>query len=308
MSHESPRVGDEEECREASVVAGNPRGSLQGVGGGVELPQVTNTPGVAELPQGDETPGVTTTGEEKPRKDGRGWGGDNTPPTTQATKAQGAGGGYDTCMGGPRTAPPPHPQKGTAEDNCRAGTLTRHTVGTDGARPEHGALACREYGLLAPTVMVVNLANMGDPGSAYGHEAIGRLDGQAQRDTEDGDETRKSALPAHGIQGASNEGRRTTKRLHALNACGRKLGERGGVPPTQQHAPTARSKRPGEGGHKHGSAGPHRETRSWRRKGSTCPSSAHNPHAGRRGGGDTSRRPRASSTCSLREEEWGGFK
>ena len=36
-------------------MAKNPRGSHQGVGRGVELPQGTDTPGVTELPQGDET-------------------------------------------------------------------------------------------------------------------------------------------------------------------------------------------------------------------------------------------------------------
>ena len=41
----------------------NPRGERQGVGGGADLPQGINTPGVGALPWGDETPGVATKGD-----------------------------------------------------------------------------------------------------------------------------------------------------------------------------------------------------------------------------------------------------
>ena len=76
-----PRSGGREGGgRKASGVAENPQGSRQGVGGGVESPQGTNTPGVTELPRGGETPGVTTAGEGAPREDGRGRGGYKTPP------------------------------------------------------------------------------------------------------------------------------------------------------------------------------------------------------------------------------------
>ena len=91
VAHESPGVGDEEGVRESSIVVKNTRGSRQGVGGGVELPQGTDTPGVAEVPRGDKTPGLTIAGEGEPRKDRQGQGGDETPPTTRATRAQGAG-------------------------------------------------------------------------------------------------------------------------------------------------------------------------------------------------------------------------
>ena len=93
---------------------------------------------------------MKTTGEGKPGEDGRGRVGDEHPPTTQATGAQGASGGADEWMGGLRTATPPLPQRGMAADNDSTGTPTRHNYGTDGARPENGALAHRKYGLLAP--------------------------------------------------------------------------------------------------------------------------------------------------------------
>ena len=66
--------------REASRVAENPQGSCQGVGRGVKSPQGNNTPGVTELPQEDKNPRVTTEGEGVLGEDGRGWGGDGTPP------------------------------------------------------------------------------------------------------------------------------------------------------------------------------------------------------------------------------------
>ena len=59
-----------------------PGGSRNGVEGGVELPQGSDTPGVAEVPQGGKTPGGPTAAEVRPRKDGRGHGqGDENPPT-----------------------------------------------------------------------------------------------------------------------------------------------------------------------------------------------------------------------------------
>ena len=80
------------------------------MGGGVKLPQGTNTPGVDELPRRDKTPGVTTSGEGEPSKDGQGRGGDKPPPTTRETGAQGADGGDDKRMGGPRSGAPSRPQ------------------------------------------------------------------------------------------------------------------------------------------------------------------------------------------------------
>ena len=67
----------------------------------------------------------------------------------------------------------------TAAETCSAETPLRHTTGTDGARPEHVALARREYGLLAPMGMTVNPANAGDPGSADSHGETGE---QARQD------------------------------------------------------------------------------------------------------------------------------
>ena len=75
------------------------------------------------------------------------------PPITQATGAQGNGGRDDKLMVGPRTAELSRPQQGMAADDGIAETPQRHTAGTAGARPKHGALARCEYGLLAPMGM-----------------------------------------------------------------------------------------------------------------------------------------------------------
>ena len=94
-AYKSSRVKDEEGRCEASGVSENPWGSRQGVRGGVELPQGTNTLGVAEQPWGDETLGEKTAGEGEPGEDIWGRGGDKTSPTTRATGAQVAGSGAD---------------------------------------------------------------------------------------------------------------------------------------------------------------------------------------------------------------------
>ena len=188
-------------------------------GGGVELPQGIDTPGVAELLRGDETPRVTTKGEGVPEDDGRGRGEDRNPPTTRATEARGAGGSDEERMGSLRTAPPPHPQRGTEADTDSVGTLPRHTSGTNGFRPEHGALARRKYGLLVPTGTAVDPANTGYKGSGDGHEATRRTFDQAQRETEEGGRTRQ-----RGMLGDEDKERRPPERSRALNTCSRQGG------------------------------------------------------------------------------------
>ena len=74
------------------------------------------------------------------------------------------------------------PERPTAADDGSAETPPRHTAGTDSARPEHGALARREYGLLAPAGTVVDPANTRDPGSEAGHGATGIKDGREPKE------------------------------------------------------------------------------------------------------------------------------
>ena len=187
---------------------------------------------MAELPQGDKTPGVTTEGEGVPGGNGQGGGGDGNPPTPQSTEERGAGGGAEEKMGRLRTAAPPRPQRETAADNGSVGNPIRHTAVTEGARPENGALARPEYGLLTLTVSAVNPDDVGDLGSENGHEATRGTCDQARRETEEGDKTRQRALPARGMRGINDRERRPPERLRAINACRRQGRERGGGPST----------------------------------------------------------------------------
>ena len=56
---ESSKMGERVGAPEASGVAENPGGYCQEVGGGVESPRDTNTPGVQELPRRVKTSGLT---------------------------------------------------------------------------------------------------------------------------------------------------------------------------------------------------------------------------------------------------------
>ena len=146
---------------------------------GVESWQGIDTPGVAELPWGDKNPGVNTEGEGLPGEYRRGRRGDRNPSTAQATEARGAGGRDNERTGRPGTAVPPRLHRGTSVEGDSKGTLRRHTAGTYGAKPEHGALARCEYSLLAPTGPAVNPAAVGGKGRRYSHKATREMSDQA---------------------------------------------------------------------------------------------------------------------------------
>ena len=82
---------------------------------------------------------------------------------------------------------PSHPHWRTEAVRYNAETLLRNTAGTDGARPKHGALARRKYGLLAPMGQAVDPVAAGNQVSGDGHEATRGTAKRAQRDTEAGE-------------------------------------------------------------------------------------------------------------------------
>ena len=90
-------------------------------------------------------------------------------------------------IGGLGKAAAPCPQRGKEGENNNARTLLRHTTGTDGARSEHGALARRDYGLLAPTGLAVDPAVVRYQVSRDGYETTRSVVDQARRETEAGD-------------------------------------------------------------------------------------------------------------------------
>ena len=67
-------------------------------------------------------------------------------------------------MGGQRTKEPPGTTE-TAMDDGSSGARLRQSNGADGARSKHGALACREYDLLASEAAEGGPANAGAAGS-----------------------------------------------------------------------------------------------------------------------------------------------
>ena len=143
-------MGTTEGGPKASGLAGNPRGGCHGVGGGVELLQGINTPGVEELPQGDKTSGVPTEGDGVLGEDGREWVGDGNPPTTRATEAGRASSSDEGMTIRPAKEVPPSPQQCTTVDRDLAGTLHRHSNGAENARPKNGMQLRPKCSLLVP--------------------------------------------------------------------------------------------------------------------------------------------------------------
>ena len=133
--------------------------------------------------------------------------------------------------GGQGPAASPHPQRGISAGDS-AGTPHRHPNGANGARPKHGALACRELGLLA------SADTAGDPASAEtqvtgdGHETTETGD-QTQRYTETGDGTGQCMLLACNMTEDTDEERKPPERQRTLNEINHQGGEEGGGPLTQ---------------------------------------------------------------------------
>ena len=271
-------VGGDRGGREAYGVAEKPRGDCQGVGGGVELLQGIDTPGVDVFYWGDKTPGVDTEGNRETGEDGQGRGGDGNSPTTRASADSVADGGNNGMAFGPRTVPPPR-LSCTAADDVSAGPLTRKSDGVNGSRTENGMHPRREYGLLALEEPEGGQANAGTRARGDGHGATsgtveeGRTDKPAEAETgqrtllacvtqEDGDKAQippdqSRALnvcvhPGGGggggtytwcsIQEDNGDGAQSPPdRSRVLNASGHPGGERGGGTLTWQRIPTSLS-------------------------------------------------------------------
>ena len=119
-------------------------------------------------------------------------------------------------MGGPRTAELPRPKRDIAAGDGSAENRPRHTAGTDGARPEHGAVSRRKYGSLAPAGTAVNQPDTGERGNKACHGATTEQDGTDPE--EEGDETLQRALPARGNNGVEYKARGTPEQSCTLNA------------------------------------------------------------------------------------------
>ena len=89
-------------------------------------------------------------------------------------------------------------------------------------------------------------ASAGDAAGVDGHGSTETIAGP--RTAEEGDENSQSALPTQDPNGGETAARAPPERSHALNVSSRRGGEGGGGTPTQQCAPTARSRSTGGGG------------------------------------------------------------
>ena len=235
VAHKSPGVGDEEGGREASGVAEKPGGGRHGVGGGVELPQGADTPGVDEVPQGDETPGVLTSTEIGPREDGRGRGGDENPPTARATRTQGADGIKGGPMGGPRMAEPPGTETETAVENGITRPLPRKSYGANGARSERGVLARHEYNLLALEATEGVEPTMGPP---VMRPAVGpRKTRKERKQRKRGKKPCSTHFPREATTEARKRGGDPPNGRARLTRAASKEGKEGGDPPPSSARP-----------------------------------------------------------------------
>ena len=89
---------------------------------------------------------------------------------------QGSDGGDGKPMGRQRTAEPPDMAE-TAEEDGSAGPRPRQSDSADGARSENGALARREYDLLASEATEGVPANAGDAAEKDGHGSLAKPGG-----------------------------------------------------------------------------------------------------------------------------------
>ena len=85
-------------------------------------------------------------------------------PATQDTKGSGNTSRGEEMASRQDLAAPQIPQRGTADEYIGEVSTQRHPDSADGVKPKHGALACREYSLLAPEELAGNPATAGDQG------------------------------------------------------------------------------------------------------------------------------------------------
>ena len=180
---------------------------------------------------------------------------------------------------GPRTAPPPRPQRDTAADKDSVGLKQRQSNGADISRPKNDIHLHNKYSILAPEEPEDpeepegGPANTGPQLRGDGHGATRGTTNQEQTETETGDGTGQRVLLARGMQENDDEEQRTATRCGALPngrsrltgaatkgggggipeawAYGAQFGASGGPPDTAVRTPSARPQDGGGGGTPH---------------------------------------------------------
>ena len=195
------------------------------------------------MPRRDKTSRVTPKGNGVPGEDGRGRGGDGNFPAIQDNKASGYISSGKEMTSKPGPAAPQIPQRGMATGRVSKVSTHRHPNRTKGARPEHGALSRRKYGLLAPYDPEDNPASAEPQELEDGQEAAMSTGVPDVRET--GDRNGQRTLLASSHPEDTGEEQRPPKRQRVLNACSHQRGGREGTPHPSVRASRAQ---PGEGG------------------------------------------------------------
>ena len=160
--------------------------------------QGASTPWSGRVARGYETSRVTLDRDGILGEDGRGQGGDRNSPATRYTEASGDSSSDKEMASGLAPAPSPIPHQDTETGRGSEVSMHRHLEGVYGANPEHGALARREYSLLAPEDPAGDTAAAEPQECGDGHDFTMGTGGPDMRETETGDRNGQLALLACG--------------------------------------------------------------------------------------------------------------
>ena len=139
---------------------------------------------------------MTLKGNGVTRADRWGKRGGGNSPATRYTKGSNNTSSREDMASGQEPALPSSTQRGTAEGEILWVSTQRHLDGTNGTRPEHGALVRHEYGLLAPEEPAGDLAAAGPQGSRDSPGDTTGTGGTNGRETGMGEQDRQRALLA----------------------------------------------------------------------------------------------------------------
>ena len=144
------------------------------------MPQVADTPGVAEVPLREETlegPQRPRANQEQTEGGQTGQGGDENPPTAQATRGAGSRRRRRRADGWAEDGGAAFPTAGHSGGRRQHGALPRKSDGADSARSKNGMHPRRESDLLASEATEGGRANVRGTGSEASHGATEEQEG-----------------------------------------------------------------------------------------------------------------------------------
>ena len=170
--------------------------------GGVESPQVADTPRVIEAPRVEKNLGATTSSQYQQGEDGWGQGGGNeNPPTARTTRRQGPDGGNGTSRSKQTSALSATME--TAAVDGGEDPRKEHFDSADGARTDKGMHPRHEYVNVASEATERGQASAGAAAGEDGHGAT--VTSTGPRRAEEGDENPRRVLPVQETYGGETE-------------------------------------------------------------------------------------------------------